>query len=705
MLRRIVLLVSILVAVLIVAALAAVVLIDPDDYREQIAARASDQVGREVRLDGPIELRLFPWLAFEIRDASVGNPPDFDPAPALAEIGLARASIRLWPLIRGELEIGSVDFENATFTLVTGRDGRSNLDGLFAADPDPEAARAPADLSGLETGPVGLRGLTVVLLDLATDERQEIGIDSVTVDPFAPDRDVSFTLRGRFLAAGEVVIDDLRLDGVVRVASDLESVALSGLEAGFSLPAADATVRAEGDARVDLSGSIIEIEMPRLDLQMSLPDIRLGLTLTQPLTLALADPVRAAMPGADFRLADQQLTLSADLSLGDPVSGRLDISGQVLDLRALAALGGDEVAPDRAGEAVDFTPLRMFEFHSDLRVEELILAEGMRLRAVEAGSRLLDGRLVLDPMEAQLFGGRFDGRAEVDFNENPPHVRVQPRLSGVLVEQVVGVFSEHAPVAGRGDLALDLGFRGLSIAEILASLDGTGQFLVSDGVVRGIDLERLMEQELTVAGLANVRQVFAGETPFRTLSGGLRAEGGVITLPDLDLVAAGFGARGSGRIDFASDHVDYRIDLDLGESWQQRLPSSLRSATGGRIPLAIGGPVTAPVVSVDLAGIAERTLRDEAGRRLLERLDRPGRDAPDAEEDMDANEELDEPVESERTSRQLLRGLLESRERQPEPAEDQVDEEQDEEEDRVEDESDSDDEEEVDFGRALATQM
>ena len=734
MLRRIVLVLIALVVVVVLAAVAAVVFIDPDNYRDQIAERASDQIGREVRLDGPIELRLFPWLAFDIRDASVGNPPDFEDAPPLAEIGMARAGIRLWPLIRGELEVGAIDFERAVFTVVTDRRGRSNLEGLFADAPDP-AEPADPDLSGLQTGPIGLRSVSVVLLDLAAGTRREVIVDSFEMAAFRADRDTEMALRGRVVDDGETVLEDLDFSGTLRVAANLSRIDLGDWQAGLYLPAAEARARTRGQAWIDMSGDILGVEVPHLDLELDLPDMhmklaltdaltlilddpprvvvsgaegrvdlpdmQLGLVLTDALSVTLDDPVRVVMPGAEFHLDDQRLDLSAELVLADPIQGQLDVSGERLDLRALAALGGEDERPDADREAPDFAPLAMVDFRADLRLDELILAEGMVLTQVRAGSRLADSVLRLEPLEARLFGGGFEGLAEVDFNQAPPAVHLQPRLSGVLVEQIAGLFSEHAPVAGSGDLSLDIRFRGLDPGDILASLDGSGQFLLSDGAVRGIDLETLIEQELTVASLGNVRQVFSGQTPFRSLAGSLRVEDGVIALPDLDLAAAGFGARGTGRIDFAGDQVDYRIELDLGESLLERLPSRLRSATGGTIPLAIAGPMTAPVVTVDLAGIAERAVRDEVGRRLLERIERPRAEQPppeDADEhDPDAPPAEDEPEaerESERVGRQLLRGLMDSRERRtgaeeaPADEDDEMAEEDGEEEDSEDDGND-----------------
>jgi AsmA protein len=701
MLRRTLLVLLAVAVVVVLAAIAAVIFIDPDNYRDQIAERASGQLGRDVRLDGPMQLRLFPWLAFEIRDASVGNPPGFEPAPPLAEIGVARAAVRVWPLIRGELEIGAIDFEQATFTLVTDRQGRSNLEGLFADDPDPATPGEP-DLSRLQTGAVGLRSVSVVLLDLADDTRREIVVDSFDMAAFAAERDIDIAFRGRVVDGYETVIEDLDFSGAVRVAANLSGIDLGNWRARLNLPSAGARARAEGDTRVDLSGAHLSVNLPRLDLRLELPDLEVRLVLTDTLNLTLDDPVRVALPGAEFRLDGQLLDLGGELVLSDPVRGRLDVSGERLDLRALAALGaGDEPLPD-TGETPDFSPLTGVDFRAELRLGELVLADGLQLMQVRAGSHLAGGVLRLEPLDARLFGGGFEGRAEVDFNEAPPAVHLQPRLTGVLVEQITGLFSEQAPVAGSGDLSLDIRFRGLGPADILASLDGSGQFLLSDGAVRGIDLEKLIEQELTVASLGNVRQVFSGQTPFRSLGGSLRAEDGVISLPNLDLAATGFGARGSGRIDFAADQVDYRIDLELGESLLERLPSRLRSATGGTIPLAIAGPVTAPVVSVDLAGIAERAVRDELGRRLLERIDRPRAqeeppvDVEERDEDPDPPpvEDAAEPGrESERIGRQLLRGLIDSRERRSAQEEMQADD--DGETDEVEEESEDNGAEEL----------
>src|SRR5699024_10680979 len=175
MLRKILAAVLILIVVLVLAVVAAVLLIDPDDYRDELAARASAQLGREVKLEGPMELKFFPWLALDIRDVTIGNPPAFDQAPPLAGIERATAALRVLPLLRGDVEVGTVTIEGAGLHVVTARSGASNLEGLFApSEPAAEPSGKPADLSNIRTGTVHFENVVFSMIDLAAGSRTEL---------------------------------------------------------------------------------------------------------------------------------------------------------------------------------------------------------------------------------------------------------------------------------------------------------------------------------------------------------------------------------------------------------------------------------------------------------------------------------------------------------------------------------------------------
>ncbi|MDH3749312.1 MAG: AsmA family protein, partial [Gammaproteobacteria bacterium] len=64
--NKVVFLILGIVAVLVIAAIAFVLLFDPNDFREDIAAEVQRKTGRELVIEGDLELSLFPWLAINV---------------------------------------------------------------------------------------------------------------------------------------------------------------------------------------------------------------------------------------------------------------------------------------------------------------------------------------------------------------------------------------------------------------------------------------------------------------------------------------------------------------------------------------------------------------------------------------------------------------------------------------------------------------
>jgi AsmA protein len=668
-----------LVLLLVLLGVAAAFLIDPDDYREQIAQRASDTLGREVRLDGPMSLTLFPWLALKIEDVQVGNPAALADAPPLASVGTATASIRVLPMLRGQVETGALTLSDARLTIVTAADGQTNLDGLMA-EADPAAASQPVDLSGLTLGAITLEDVELVQLDLGSGTRTTLTIEEMQLAAFQADQAVDFSLMARLSDdSGDLLTID-ELSGAVTVAADLGTVRVTDLEADYRLPGSDISGQASASLELQRDAET-RLTVHALTTELDAAGQSLGLTLTDSLSLTLGEALDLALTNARVTLNDQSLQASGRVQLGDQLRADLVVAGERLDLRPLIAASMVDPAVDPAGptESVpaDFSALSSLVLNLRLNLDRLIVSDQLRLSQVVAEARLAGGRLSMAPMQAQLLGGEFNGRVDVDFTARPPRVALQPELSGVAIDQLAALSGSGAPLSGLADAGLTLSFSGLDLQSILASLNGSGRLEIANGALEGVDLQQLIDEELTVSNLSNVSRAFGGRTEFERLQTQVDVVDGVVELPDLVLSAVGFGVQGQGRIDFAADRIDYRLQLDLGPDLTERLPSRLRSATGGRIPLTVSGPLAQPVVGVDFASVLEATLRQEITERLFAPREDEAASAPDEEEmpqgestpdsseaaadtaaDNDAAAESP-PRTRERTSQALLRRLLE----------------------------------------------
>ncbi len=219
---------------------AALLLVDRNRYRGPIEDAFERATGRELALEGDIDLAFFPWLALTTGAASVGSGPGFD-APLASWRG-ARVGVQLRALLRGELIVDRVRFEGLEIALLSLPDGRNNWSLEASASGEP-LGELPA-IAGLE-----LLDSALEYRDLATGTAFAIRDWSLDVEPLqlgAPMRlDTRFVLDA---ASRELAIDlqSPRLE----LSNTVDAIVLDD----FELRAADAVIR--GDAWAEFGSAL-----------------------------------------------------------------------------------------------------------------------------------------------------------------------------------------------------------------------------------------------------------------------------------------------------------------------------------------------------------------------------------------------------------------------------------------------------------------
>ena len=136
------------VVVLLGAALLAVwLLVNPNHYKERIAAAVKQSTGRDLHLAGDIKLSVFPWVALEVGPASLGNPPGFGDEPFLS-FTHAALRVKLLPLLQQRLEVARVEIDGLDLRLRQKEDGRPNWEAVRPA-PEPSTGGAEARPQGM----------------------------------------------------------------------------------------------------------------------------------------------------------------------------------------------------------------------------------------------------------------------------------------------------------------------------------------------------------------------------------------------------------------------------------------------------------------------------------------------------------------------------------------------------------------------------
>ncbi|MGM0412686.1 MAG: AsmA family protein [Pseudomonadota bacterium] len=232
-----------LVALLIAAAVILPLVIDPDDYRDEIETAVADATGRELAIEGSIGLSYFPWLGVEIGAVELGNAEGFGPEP-FARIQRAQVRVRVLPLFRGRAEVDTLVLDGLRLNLARQADGTTNWDDLASGgtaeapaaptDPDAQGAEPEADapeaaaedepapdatedpLAALALGGIEVSDAAVTFKDGGSGAEYRLREMNLRTGALAADEPIPLALRAKLAASEPAATADLRLDATVQ---------------------------------------------------------------------------------------------------------------------------------------------------------------------------------------------------------------------------------------------------------------------------------------------------------------------------------------------------------------------------------------------------------------------------------------------------------------------------------------------------------
>src|SRR5215470_3731713 len=106
------------VGLVVIGIVAILLIVDPNDYRDDIAKLVQEKTGRPLDIRGKLDLKIFPWVALNIHDVTLGNPPAYGREPFLT-VQTASVGVKLLPLLRKQVQVSRVAVEGLSVTLVS----------------------------------------------------------------------------------------------------------------------------------------------------------------------------------------------------------------------------------------------------------------------------------------------------------------------------------------------------------------------------------------------------------------------------------------------------------------------------------------------------------------------------------------------------------------------------------------------------------
>lgn len=660
----------VLVVLIIAAVIVLPMVIDPNDYKPQIVDAAKKQLGRDLAIEQDLGLSVFPWLGIETGGVRVGNAAGFSDQP-FAEVEQVGVKVKLLPLLSKRVEVDTLVLKGLNLNLEKDANGKTNWEDLAAAEDEKEAVeKADAD-RGAGPMELSIQGIEIEDARIAWDDRQAgqsyvlDGVRLVT-GSLAPGQTVPVEAGVLFTSTKPAMTLKAELNATVGTNADLTALQVADLAldldaSGEGLPSGGAALAIKADIAADTQADSLSVE--RLEIQgpamsangeLSVSALqtnpimqgRLVIAETNLKTLAsmFAAPVETTDPAALTRAGGDLAFNYADGALKvDPLTLTLDeskLSGHLHILNpaqpivrtklSLDQIDLDRYLPPAAAEADTpasaetagapaedpFAALRTLDLEAEFSVGQLKV-NNARMRNVTAKIVSRDGVLTVDPMGADLYEGKFNGRVVLNAAGKTPRIAAKKSLTGIQIGPLLKDVAGEDRLLGKGEVQVDVKVVGLTEAEIRRSLSGTSRFSFRDGAFKGVNIAQIVRQASQALGLggSGLATGTPGQTDFTELSGSVQMTNGVIKNRDLRAQSPLLRIEGEGTVDLPQDTIDYLITTELVGSLEGQGGKGRDELAGIPIPVRVTGPLTSPKYRPDL----EAALSAKAKAQLEEK--------------------------------------------------------------------------------------
>jgi uncharacterized protein involved in outer membrane biogenesis len=529
----------------------------------------SDQIGQKVTLEGPVQIDFAAGAALWVSLENMEVRPEGVEAYT-ASIGSARALVDVWPLLKKQISIRTVELDG---TIILAESSVS-LREAFGSLAEPEVTEGPSRANGWHVA--ALRRFVVNNSELrildqgeeifrfpisnASAEPGDIGL-ALRVDGIVEGREVAFVGKSGPWAAlmkGHRVY----LDGTI--SSESASLSLSGSVGDPSLHGVEFLVRGGADNLDDVATLFGYGDLTRASSMTISAHIK-GTTKF------------FSVKDLNMRYGRGDLSGWFDVARGESLEVHGALVSEFLDLEAFE--GGRFLHPPKKlfpDSALPVNLIGKLEGEVSFHAKTILLANA-RLVDGRVSVVASDGLVAINPIAVTYDKGSLDGAVVLDARENPGF-----KGSVSLVDFDLGKLLSAARMTDNIEAKVDFGARlrgkGWTIAEMFADASGQTNLIMGEGQLSS-DILKLFGDQQAETKPQREGEKSEGEEPialkcvvsrFDIISGVAKSR--VFLLETSKSVTTGRGA-----INLNTESLDLRL------APRPKNPADLKSATDLRV--------------------------------------------------------------------------------------------------------------------------
>ncbi|AKH20890.1 AsmA family protein [Sedimenticola thiotaurini] len=668
-------LVLVLVLLIVAAAIILPMVIDPNDYKEQIVDQVKQQTGRDLQITGDLKLSVFPWLGVDIGGLQLSNAEGFGEQP-FAVVNSAAVRVKLMPLLSRQLEVDTVGLDGLVLNLAKSKDGATNWDDLAKSDAPAESEQGDASsgqgLAGFSIGGVDISNARISWDDRSTGQLYTVDQFFLKSGAIQPNSPVDLEL-GAQLKSKEPELDaKIKLDSTVSLDEQAGMLFLEGLKLQldatsplFEKGAMSANLAADVGLALDgqkvsvdglsitsdalrltgrLEGSNLS-KQPAFSGNLSLAELNLREWLTaQGIALPeTADPAVLGRFSADLELAAQgdltrinklamvldDTNINGNASLkGSAIGFELDVDSVNVD-RYLPPVKEDAEAPassDSAGETaasgdeplLPVELLRSLNLDGSLKIGQMVINK-LTAKQVLVTVKASQGKITSEQKIGSFYQGSLNSVINLNVAGKTPVIQIEEQATDIQAGPLLKDMTATDKFDGTGKFQAKLQTSGNSINAFKRSLNGNLSFLFADGSVKGFNLAQMLrEGQAKLKGETLPASEEVQKTDFSEMSASAVIKNGVLNNQDLLAKSPFLRVTGAGTVNLVSETLDYLVKPVIVSTAAGQGGEGLEQLKGVPVPVKLTGPYASPKYTIDWAQVVTGTQKAKLEEKKAE---------------------------------------------------------------------------------------
>ncbi len=594
-----------LILILLATIIALPFLVPLDSYRDDVLRFVEQKTGREVTINGPLELKLLPEVKLQLNDVTVKNPEGFI-SPHLAKIGTLDLNIALWPLFEKKVEVHELTINEGDFYLEEAIGGKKNWEFTVM---EMTKTAAGASQSNAPQFALNVDAINVVNTRISyLKPGQKFTSEKLNLD-YSNNRSKLNVLLN-FAGANYQI--DVQTDNTMSLFSDaatplsgsvkssLVKANLNGVLNGLNVSSGVFDPSVAGELQATITG-IGQVNSRKFSANQKQANLEM-LTITTQKDISASGSLKVDYSGSK-PLVNTTLTIPS-LNLDALTGGNKSASNFVLPLVSNAyADEGWSRAP------IDFSALNMLNADANVTVNDLITS-GYVFSNFKTTLALRNGNLTIPNFSTGLLGGNLAGSGAADSRGT---WNLRAKITDMPFQNLAKQFTDKVAVTGNTNLNISLKSNGNSVYDYVNRLSGGGDMIINNGVVSGYSLPTLFAKTGTALGVVESND--GVKTPFDNITLDFSMDGGVMRLREGSLRAPSLKAGTTGTINLGAKSLDLVLTPQTIPNAVIQEDGTSKQYAGLMVPIIIKGPFSNVTLKPDYT----RTL----GNLLNEALKNP----------------------------------------------------------------------------------